>query len=152
MVGTYGVYRSYLPHVQAVMHALANGYSENFDFLNFHDYAHGGDPRLSSSDHPSFDTEWQAIHAVFPTRPIWVTEVGWTTKPLAGIQPVSPQTQATYLQYVSQEAAASGGYTAYILVHDPITATSQIPFTHPQDPFPRTMLSRVSSMQNPLWN
>jgi hypothetical protein len=78
MVGTYGIYRSHLPHVLDVMHALANGYSENFGFLNFHYYAHGGDPRLSSSDHPSFDTEWQAIHTVFPTKPIWVTEVGCT--------------------------------------------------------------------------
>src|SRR5258708_18309650 len=108
LVGSYGVYRSYLPHVLAVMNTLANGYSKYFDFVNFHYYAHGGDPRISASDHLSFNAEWQAIHATLPTKPICVTEVGWTTTPLAGIQPVSPQTQATYLQYVTQAAATSG--------------------------------------------
>jgi hypothetical protein len=108
IVGMYGSYRPYLPHVQAVMSALANGYSNYFDFANFHYYAHGGDPRISALDHPSFNAEWQAIHAIFPTKPIWVTEVGWTTTSLPGIQSVSPQTQATYLQYVTQAAATSG--------------------------------------------
>ena len=108
IVGMYGTYRPNLPHVQAVMNALANGYGNYFDFANFHYYAHGGDPRISTSDHPSFNAEWQAIHAIFPTKPIWVTEVGWTTTPLSGIQPVSPDTQAVYLQYVTQAAATSG--------------------------------------------
>jgi Glycosyl hydrolase catalytic core len=151
MVGTYGVYRSYLPHVLDVMHALANGYSENFDFLNFHYYAHGGDPRLSSSDHPSFDTEWQAIHAVFPTKPIWVTEVGWTTKPLAGIQPVSPQTQATYLQYVSQEAAASAAIQRIFWFT--IDYGNQPDTIYPPTgPLPAYYALQSFIMQNPLWS
>jgi hypothetical protein len=108
-VGMYGMYRQSLTHIQAVMHAIANGYSNYLDFANFHYYAHGGDPRVSANDHPSFNEEWQTIHSILPDKPIWVTEVGWTTRPLGGtMQVVSPQTQSDYLQYVTQQAAASG--------------------------------------------
>ena len=151
IVGTYGIYRPYLPHVLDVMHALANGYSAYFDFLNYHYYAHGGDPRISASDHPSFDAEWQAIHAVFPTKPIWVTEVGWTTRPLAGIQPVSPQTQATYLQYVSQAAAASGAVQRIFWFtidygNQPDTIDP------PAGPLPAYYALQSFVLQRPLWN
>lgn len=109
LVGMYGIYRSFLPHIQAVLGTLVSGgYANYFDFANFHYYAHGGDPHLSTADHPSFDAEWQAVHALLPAKPIWVTEVGWTTTPLPGIQSVPPQTQASYLVYVTRQAADSG--------------------------------------------
>lgn len=150
IVGTYGIYRPFLPHVLDVMNAL-NRYSAYFDFLNFHYYAHGGDPRVSSSDHPSFDAEWQAIHVAFPSKPIWVTEVGWTTKPLAGMVPVSPQTQATYLQYVSQAAAASGAVQRIFWFtinygNQPDTIDP------PTGPLPAYYALQSFIRQRPLWN
>jgi hypothetical protein len=106
-VGMYGTYRPSLSHIQAVMSAIASGYSQYLDFANFHFYEHGGDPRVTTADHPSFNSVWQAIHAILPDKPIWCTEVGWPTSSLPGIRAVSPQEQAANLRYVMEQAAAS---------------------------------------------
>lgn len=107
MVGMYGTHIPKASHIQDVMNAIANGYSDYLDFANFHYYAHGGDPRVSETDHPSFNDTLQMIHTILPNKPIWVTEVGWTTSPLPGIKSVSPETQAEYLKYVTEAAATS---------------------------------------------
>jgi hypothetical protein len=107
-VGMYGTYRPNIAHVQAVMSAIANGYSQDLDFANFHYYAHGLDPATSDAEHPSLQEVIQTMHQILPGKPIWITEVGWPTSPLPGIQAVSPQTQAQFLQEVMETARQSG--------------------------------------------
>jgi hypothetical protein len=107
LVGMYGTFRPNLRHIAAVMSAIANGYSQYLDFANFHYYAHGKDPSISTGDHPSLSAEIQTIHQILPEKPIWLTEVGWPTAPLPGMQVVSPQVQAQYLRYVMDTAASS---------------------------------------------
>jgi hypothetical protein len=110
LVGMYGTARPSLAHITAVMNAL-RPYTRDFDYANFHYYAHGGDPTISTSDHPSFAATWQLIAHLLPTKPIWCTEVGWPTAPLPGIGAVSPPIQAQYMQDVLASAAGSGVMT-----------------------------------------
>jgi hypothetical protein len=110
LVGMYGTARPSLAHLTSVMSAL-RPYTNDFDYANFHYYAHGGDPTVSTSDHPSFAATWQLIAHQLPGKPIWCTEVGWPTAPLPGIQAVSPQLQAQYMQDVLTSAAGSGVIT-----------------------------------------
>jgi hypothetical protein len=107
LVGMYGMARPSLAHVQAELSAL-RPYASFLDYLNFHYYAHGGDPAVSTNDHPSFAAEWRLMAQLLPGKPIWCTEVGWPISPLPGIQAVSPAVQAQYLQEVMTEAATSG--------------------------------------------
>jgi hypothetical protein len=150
-VGMYGTFNQSLAHIQAVMQSVANGYSSYLDFANFHYYAHGGDPRITESNHPSFNEEWQAIHSILPNKPIWVTEVGWTTTPLAGMQVVSPQTQAEYLQYVTEQAAASGVIQRifWFTINYGNQGDTVYP---PSGPKPAFYTLKALVQQRPLWN
>jgi GH35 family endo-1,4-beta-xylanase len=115
LVGMFGLWWVNLPHIQSYMTWLyQNGYGTYFDFANFHYYICKGNPAQTVGNRPSFDLEWQTIHNIMAKygdsgKPIWVTETGWT---ISGVDQkaqcaVSPQTQAQYMQYVFQQAAAS---------------------------------------------
>jgi hypothetical protein len=110
LVGMYGTARPSLSHLAAVMNAL-RPYTQDFDYANFHYYAHGGDPTVSTADHPSFAAVWQLIARALPGKPIWCTEVGWPVAPLPGIAAVSPEIQAQYMQDVLTSASQSGVIT-----------------------------------------
>ena len=111
----YGSFSSSLGQTRDLMTTIyAAGYGSYMDFMNFHYYNGGNNPAVTVGDHPSFDLKWQTMHAIaaqygFANKPIWVTEVGWTTSPLPGRLAVSPQLQAQYLWYVMSEASNAGG-------------------------------------------
>jgi Glycosyl hydrolase catalytic core len=113
LVGMYGTFSSSLVQTHNLFTTLfAAGYGQYMDFMNLHYYNGGADPAQTRGDHPSFDLRWQTMQAIaarygFAGKPIWVTEVGWTTSPLPGRLAVSPQVQAQYLTYVTAEAAHS---------------------------------------------
>lgn len=115
MVGMYGTYFSDPGRTTQVLNAIfQGGYGHYLDFMNFHYYNQGFDPRIDvDSLHPSFNRKWQLMRAIatqygYASLPIWVTEVGWTTQALPGRQAVSAALQATYLQYVTEQASHSG--------------------------------------------
>ncbi len=115
LVGMFGMWWHYLPHIRDFMTYLyANGYGQYMDYMNFHYYHSGEDPSVTDGDNPSFDLEWQTMHNIaaqygFPNKPIWVTEVGWPTTTFSGASTiVTPQTQAQYMQYIFTESEKSG--------------------------------------------
>jgi Glycosyl hydrolase catalytic core len=115
LVGMFGLWWHNMPHIKDFMNYLySNGYGPYMDYMNFHYYHSGGDPTVAAGDDPSFDQEWQAMRDVatqhgFAKMPIWVTEVGWPTTTFTGSSsPVTPQTQAQFMQYILSESAKSG--------------------------------------------
>nr|HET6903249.1 glycosyl hydrolase [Ktedonobacteraceae bacterium] len=115
LVGMFGMWWHYMPHIQDFMTYLyANGYGPYMDYMNFHYYHSGGDPSVTMGNDPSFDQEWQTMHNIaaqhgFANKPIWVTEVGWPTTTFSGASnPVTPQTQSQFMQYILNESMKSG--------------------------------------------
>ncbi|HLX55439.1 MAG TPA: glycosyl hydrolase [Ktedonobacteraceae bacterium] len=115
LVGMFGLWWHYEPHIQDFMTTLfSNGYGQYMDYMNYHYYHSGGDPSVTNGDDPSFDTEWQTMHSIaakygFANKPIWITEVGWPTTTFSGAgTTVDPQTQSQYMQYILNESAKSG--------------------------------------------
>lgn len=151
LVGMYGTYIPKLAHIQDVMNAIANGYSNYLDFANFHYYARGGDPRVSATDHPSFNDTVQVIRTILPNKPIWVTEVGWTTSSLPGIKSVSPETQATYLKYVT-EAAATSNVVQKMFWFTINYGNQGDTIYPPSGPRPAFYVLQTLVRQRPLWN
>jgi hypothetical protein len=151
LVGMYGTYRPSLQHLQAVMSAIANGYSQYLDFANFHYYVHGDNPSISQGDIPSLNQAIQAIHAILPNKPIWLTEVGWPTSPLPGISAVSPAVQAEYLRYVMDTAASSG--IVQRVFWFTLDYGNQPDSIYPQNggPLPAFTLLQQYVQQYPLW-
>lgn len=115
LVGMFGQWFHNEPHIQTFMTDLfAGGFGSYMDYMNFHFYNGGQDPAVSHGNIPSFDQWWQTMHDIatkygFPKLSIWVTEVGWPThQPKYNPnQPVPPDVQAQYLQYIMDESAKS---------------------------------------------
>ncbi len=115
-VGMFGQWLHNIDHIQTFMTDLyAGGYGPYMDYMNFHFYNGGQDPTMAHGTIPSFNTWWQTMHDVatqygFGSKPIWVTEVGWPTHPpkYNPNQPVDPQVQAQYLQYIMNQSKNSG--------------------------------------------
>ena len=114
-VGMFGQWLRDISHINTFFTDLfAGGYGSYMDYANFHFYNGGRDPSQSYGSVPSFNQWWQTIHQIatkygFATKPIWVTETGWPTHPtIHPEQPVAPDVQAQYLQYVMTQAAQSG--------------------------------------------
>ena len=126
LVGMFGLLWSNTEHIRTYMEGLYNqGYGAYFDFANFHYYRCGinegsSDPSVTSpgsypkGDYPSFNLEWQIMHDVMVrnhngSKPIWVTETGWTTSGLYQSAQciVTPDQQAQYLSYVTNNAMNS---------------------------------------------
>lgn len=114
IVGMYGPYPSSLTRTNEIFGAIfSGGYGGYMDFLNFHYYNQGEDPTVTVGDRPSFDLKWQTVHNIaaqygYGSKPIWVTEIGWTVTPLSGRKNVTPEVQSQYMQYVTSKASASG--------------------------------------------
>ncbi|MDQ6660598.1 MAG: hypothetical protein M3Z24_06495, partial [Chloroflexota bacterium] len=123
LVGMFGMWWHNLPHIKDYMtYLFSHGYGQYMDYMNFHYYHSGEDPSVTDGDNPSFDLQWQTMHSVaaqygFGTKPIWVTETGWSTdanpNAKAGVSDhaVSVTTQANYMQYILNESAKSGVVT-----------------------------------------
>ena len=119
LVGMFGMWWNNLPHVKDfITYLYSHGYGQYMDYMNFHYYHGSNDPSVSVGNNPSFDLEWQTMHNIatqygFATKPIWVTETGWSTdanpNAKAGVTPnaVTPGVQANYMRYVLNEAANS---------------------------------------------
>lgn len=113
-VGMFGQWLRNIDHINTFFTDLfSGGYGPYMDYMNFHFYNGGKDPSQSYGSVPSFNQWWQTIHQIatkygFPSKPIWVTETGWPTHPtIHPEQPVAPDVQAQYLQYVMDQAAQS---------------------------------------------
>ncbi|WP_165423050.1 glycosyl hydrolase [Ktedonosporobacter rubrisoli] len=114
-VGMYGTFPSNPFRTMAVLESIFEaGFGQYMDFMNFHYYNQGLDPRVDAdSTHPSFDHKWQLMHTIatrygFASKPIWVTEIGWPLRPMDGRSAVTPDQQAQYLTYVTDQSANSG--------------------------------------------
>jgi hypothetical protein len=115
LVGMFGQWLRDINHINTFFNDLfAGGYGPYMDYMNFHFYNGGRDPSQSYGNVPSFNLWWQTLHNIatkygYANKPIWVTETGWPTHPtLHPEQPVSPDVQAQYLQYVMTQSAQSG--------------------------------------------
>src|SRR2546426_758186 len=113
-VGMFGQWLRNIDHINTFFTDLfTGGYGPYMDYLNFHFYNGGRDPSQSYGSVPSFNQWWQTIHQIatkygFASKPIWVTEVGWPTHPtIHPEQPVAPDVQAQYLQYIMDQASQS---------------------------------------------
>lgn len=113
-VGMFGQWYRNINHIQKFFTDLyTGGYGPYMDYMNFHFYNGGQDPSVSHGSVPSFDLWWQTMHDIatqhgFANKPIWVTEVGWPThQDNHPEQPVTPQVQAQYLQYIMDQAEKS---------------------------------------------
>jgi exo-beta-1,3-glucanase (GH17 family) len=113
-VGMFGQWLRNIDHINTFFNDLfSGGYGAYMDYMNFHFYNGGQDPSQSHGNVPSFDLWWQTIHNLatkygLASKPIWVTEVGWPTHPtIHPEQPVAPNVQAQYLQYIMQQASQS---------------------------------------------
>jgi hypothetical protein len=113
-VGMFGQWLRNIDHINTFFTDLfTGGYSPYMDYLNFHFYNGGRDPSQSYGSVPSFNQWWQTIHQIatkygFANKPIWVTEVGWPTHTtIHPEQPVAPDVQAQYLQYIMDQASQS---------------------------------------------
>ncbi|QBD75060.1 hypothetical protein EPA93_03235 [Ktedonosporobacter rubrisoli] len=114
-VGMYGTFLSNPSRTTDVLNAIfGGGYGAYMDFMNFHYYNQGLDPRVDvDSMHPSFDHKWQMMNSIaarygFGGKPIWVTEIGWPTQDMSGRSAVTPDVQSQYLSYVTDHASTSG--------------------------------------------
>lgn len=115
-VGMFGQWYHNINHIRTFFTDLfSQGYGKYMDYMNFHYYNGGFDPAETRNTVPSFDLWWQTMHQIatqygYGSLPIWVTEVGWPTHPTNNPnQPVPPDVQAQYLQYVMDEAQKSNG-------------------------------------------
>lgn len=115
-VGMFGQWLHNIDHIRTFMTDLySQGYGPYMDYMNFHFYNDGKDPTVPHGSIPSFNTWWQTMHNIasqygFKNKPIWVTEVGWPTHQpkFSPDQPVDPQVQAQYLQYIMDQSKQSG--------------------------------------------
>jgi hypothetical protein len=156
LVGMYGPFISSLSRTTATFTTIfSGGYGKYMDFMNFHYYNEGQDPSTTVGDRPSFDLKWQTIHNIaaqygYGNLPIWVTETGWTTTPLPGRATVTPQQQAQYLQYVTNEAAHSGVVQKifWYTVDDGNQGNTIYP---PSGPLPAFNALQAYVQQNPAW-
>jgi hypothetical protein len=143
-----------------------------FDAANLHYYNHvnttDANPALADPgkpDFPTFDQRWQTVHQVMVqngdgNKGIWISEIGWPTLPKKNIPTVSPQTQASYLQYVLTEAMQSHVIskvfwytinTAQSLYHD---KADDIYPNYPNDtgPLPAFTTYQQFVAQHPTWS
>jgi hypothetical protein len=157
IVGMFGPFISSLSQTETLFTTIfSGGYGRYMDFMNFHFYNEGQDPSVTVGDRPSFDLKWQTIHNIaaqygFAGLPIWVTETGWTTTPLPGRAAVTPQQQAQYLQYVTNESAHSGGVVQKVFwftVDDGNAGNTIYPSS---GPLPAFSALQTYVQQNPAW-
>lgn len=158
LVGMYGTFLSNPNHTTQVLNAIfQGGYGSYMDFMNFHYYDQGLNPMTDADSlHPSFNHKWQLMHSIaaqygYGNLPIWVTEIGWSLQPLPGRQAVTAQVQAQYLQYVTQQAALSGGIVQkmfWFTINDGSQPDSIYP---PGGPLPAFDALKQFVQQNPLW-
>lgn len=90
-----GALRNWLQELRAA----DPGLSGLFDAYSVHPYPY---PRTKSPYDDSGDARWgyrqvTLNHDLDPSKPIWITEIGWSTAPSAS-DAVNEQTQAAYLQ------------------------------------------------------
>jgi hypothetical protein len=86
-----------------------NQLTEYFDFANFHYYPCSGSP-LDNSSGLSFRQVLSWVHESVPSKPVWMTEFGWTVSnhSQSGKCIVSPAKQAEYMADVFDAARTSG--------------------------------------------
>jgi hypothetical protein len=149
LVGMFGLWWHNLPHIKDfITYLYANGYGQYMDYMNFHYYHSGEDPSVTDNDNPSFDLEWQTMHDVaahygFGSKPIWVTETGWSGQ--------DPQKQNQYMQYVLNESAKSGVVKKVFWFtinygHQPDNIYP------PSGPLPAFYTLQATVRQKPLWS
>jgi hypothetical protein len=146
-----------------------------FDAANLHYYNHvastDANPALADPgkpDYPTFDQRWETVHQIMErngdgNKGIWISEVGWPTmtkKSAPNTPTVSPQTQASYLQYVLTQAMQSHVVskvfwytinTANSLYHD---RADDIYPNYPNDstPLPAFKTYQQFVAQHPTWS
>lgn len=162
LVGMFGMWWHYLPHIQDFMTYLySHGYGPYMDYMNFHYYHSGQDPAQTIGNDPSFDLQWQTMHNIaaqygFGSKPIWVTETGWATNGSAnagaGGSLISPQTQASYMQYILNESEKSKVVTKvfWFTINSPNEAHNI--YTSSGSPLPAVQVLQAMVRQKAIWN
>ena len=157
-VGMFGQWYRNISHIQKFFTDLyTEGYGPYMDYMNFHFYNGGLDPSSSHGNTPSFDLWWQTIHNIagqhgFADKPIWVTEVGWPIyKDNHPEQPVAPQVQAQYLQYIMDQASKSNVIQKvfWFTINYGTQADNIAP---PSGPLPAFQTYQQIVNQHPLWH
>jgi len=170
LVGMFGLLWKNTEHIRTYMEGLYNqGYGAYFDFANFHYYRCGptegsSDPSVTSpgsypkGDYPSFDLEWKIMHDVMVrnnngSKPIWVTETGWTTSALyqSAQCVVTVDQQAQYLSYVTK--AAMNSHVIQHIFWYTIGQVDGMSLTQSNDvPLPSFYTLQMIVKQYPLWS
>jgi hypothetical protein len=101
-----GALRSWLQDVRSADPALAS----LFDVYSVHPYPY---PRTKGPYDDSGDARWgfrqvTLNHDLDPSKPVWITEIGWSTAPSA-VDAVSETTQATYVKGALQRGLEDWG-------------------------------------------
>jgi hypothetical protein len=159
LVGMNSLWWVNTPHVHDYMNWLyQNGYGQYFDFANFHYYICNGDPFDSQQDQPSFTEEWQTIHSVMTqyhdgTKPIWVTETGWT---ISAVEQnanciVSSQQQAQYLIETTQ-AAMDSHVIHHIFWYTIDRGNDGMSITQPSGHLPSFSALQAFIKRHPTWD
>ena len=151
--GNDDVYRTAPQTFAAELKALGAG--AYFDVYSHHPYVPGGAPDMDPGLPPQFPTHTvslsniTALLKIFPTKPFYLTEYGFSTEPsLAFGLPVSEAQQAAYL--TKAFALAARHSRVKLLIWQPLQDGS--PSGKPTDPNGCYLgLRRVSGTAKPAW-
>src|SRR6266852_1784721 len=159
LVGMFGLWWVNTSHIGSYLQWLyQHGYGSYFDFANYHYYTCNGDPAVTLGDRPSFNLEWQTIHAVMAqygdaNKPIWMTETGWNTTGVSQRPEciVSPQLQAQYMSYVLNSAANSH-VIQHLFWYTIAPPGDGMNIIQPAGPLPSFYTFQSFVRQRPQWN